>query len=798
MTMKLIELFSVLVLFALRSDAQESQLNVNGFKLGFLLDPKISREFEVQKMFRYGVLQFLKSSKSVDIREDAIHVDMGNGFDAANSMCTLISSGVVGVIGMHTSNTVDVVSSISNTFNVPYLTTSMPTNTSIKNGGYQIYFKPPYLEAVFDLVRHYGWKRATYFYSTYEGQERMQQFIDMLMQSNPRFTLNSKRVESPEDAVDVIKGNIRAHENVLLDLPAAHSETFLNSLHQVEAALLADAAYVTSFVLEDMSNKIPNLAAERLSCTSEPTVPWTLGFYIVDAFKKVNTPGLFTGNISFDQFGRRKNYELYIIESHRSNGQRKEIGTWSLKAGVTTYQQRKNALIEKDRIEISNKTRIVTSILIEPFFMLKKGDNLTGNDRYEGYCVDLTKLIAGLVGFDFVFKLVEDRKFGSKDENGRWDGMIGELLRREADLAVAPITVTSERENVVHFSKPFMSVTTSVLAKRFYVDYLNIFQFYKVFSYEVWGSIVLALLGASVMLWLVSKVASYKNFDDGRKTDAENFTLCNSIWYLLGCSMMCSVNLVPKTLSGRIASAVWWLFVLLILSSYISVLFSFFNVQRGRKFLTSSDLSNQTSTVPVYERMWSFMKSTEPSVFVRSSQEGVARVRRENGKYAFITESTTIQYVNQQPPCDTMQLEGNFGKKSYGVAMPVGSDLRERITLAVLELAEAQSLAKLERLWWHDKGKCSSSPPPGRREIFPKKIKMQNIKFAVVILMAGIVVALFITFFHLVYKACLKAKQNKTKFSDEICVTVRSFYTGKMDAQSANLRPPSNAPLEMK
>jgi len=70
------------------------------------------------------------------------------------------------------------------------------------------------------------------------------------------------------------------------------------------------------------------------------------------------------------------------------------------------------------------------------------------------------------------------------------------------------------------------------------------------------------------------------------------------------------------------------------------------------------------------------MSTTEPKVFVRSNEEGVARVRAENGKYAFLAESTTIDYMNQSPPCDTMKVGGNLDSKGYGVATPLGSDLR--------------------------------------------------------------------------------------------------------------------------
>ena len=55
---------------------------------------------------------------------------------------------------------------------------------------------------------------------------------------------------------------------------------------------------------------------------------------------------------------------------------------------------------------------------------------LRGNDRYEGYCADLAKLIAKHVGFSYEIREVVDGKFGTKDDNNVWNGIVGELVRR--------------------------------------------------------------------------------------------------------------------------------------------------------------------------------------------------------------------------------------------------------------------------------------------------------------------------------------------------------------------------------
>ena len=84
----------------------------------------------------------------------------------------------------------------------------------------------------------------------------------------------------------------------------------------------------------------------------------------------------------------------------------------------------------------------------------------------------------------------------------------------------------------------------------------------------------------------------------------------------------------------------------------------------------------QSSTIAVYERMWAFMSSATPAVWASSNLHGVARVRESNGRYAFLTESTTNDYVNNRKPCDTMKVGNNLDSKGYGIGTPIGSDLR--------------------------------------------------------------------------------------------------------------------------
>lgn len=100
-------------------------------------------------------------------------------------------------------------------------------------------------------------------------------------------------------------------------------------------------------------------------------------------------------------------------------------------------------------------------------------------------------------------------------------------------------------------------------------------------------------------------------------------------------------------------------------------------------------------------------------------------------------ESSVNEYQNEREPCNTMKVGNNLDSKGYGVATPIGSDLkyvfysipysfntndsqnREAINLAILQLREEGYLEELKKKWWYDKSQCSKqSDKSGSKVIF--------------------------------------------------------------------------------
>lgn len=56
-------------------------------------------------------------------------------------------------------------------------------------------------------------------------------------------------------------------------------------------------------------------------------------------------------------------------------------------------------------------------------------ENLVGNDRFEGFGIDLIKKLAEMEGFNYTFTVREDKANGVYDPDlKKWTGMIGDLL----------------------------------------------------------------------------------------------------------------------------------------------------------------------------------------------------------------------------------------------------------------------------------------------------------------------------------------------------------------------------------
>ena len=77
---------------------------------------------------------------------------------------------------------------------------------------------------------------------------------------------------------------------------------------------------------------------------------------------------------------------------------------------------------------------------------------------------------------------------------------------QEADLAIAPLTLTAAREKAVGMTKPFMQTGISILLRKDISEGAGFFDFLTPFTAETWVGILIAYLGTAACIFIVARL----------------------------------------------------------------------------------------------------------------------------------------------------------------------------------------------------------------------------------------------------------------------------------------------------
>ncbi|XP_045075329.1 glutamate receptor ionotropic, kainate 3-like, partial [Coregonus clupeaformis] len=568
-------------------------------------------------------------------------------------------------------------------------------------------------------------------------------------------------------------------------IPPKPDSGLLEGIMTTDAALTYDAVHIVSISYQHA----PQMTVNSLQCHRHK--PWRFGGRFMNFIKESHWEGL-TGRLSFNRTsGLRTDFDLDII-SLKEEGLEK-VGEVECVRGlnITEVPKRKGVNITDS---LANRSLVITTILEEPYVMLKKSDKaLVANDRFEGFCIDLLKELASILGFTYEIRLVPDGRYGSQDDKGQWNGMIKELMEHRADLAVAPLTITYLREKVVDFSKPFMSMGISILYRKPNTTNNGFFSFLNPMTPDIWVYILLAYLGVSCVLFVIARFSPYEWYDahpcnPGSDVVENNFTLLNSFWFGVGSLMQQGSELMPKALSTRIIGGIWWFFTLIIISSYTANLAAFLTVERMVSPVDSADdIAKQTkieygvvkdgatmsffkkSKVSTFEKMWAFMSSKQSTSLVKSIEDGIQRVLKSD--YALLMESTTIDYITRQN-CNLTQVGGIIDSKGYGIGTPMGSPYRDKVTIAILNILEDGRLHMLKEKWW-----SSSSCLDEEHRESAGPMGIQNLGGIFIVLASGLVLSVFVAIAEFIYKLRKTAKREQRSFCSAMVDEIRQSFT---------------------
>lgn len=96
----------------------------------------------------------------------------------------------------------------------------------------------------------------------------------------------------------------------------------------------------------------------------------------------------------------------------------------------------------------TKNTKSDTELLLSRVDMAQAHRNGSYYQCCSGFCVDLLQKFSEELGFTYELVRVEDGKWGT-NQNGKWNGLIADLVNRKTDMVLTSLTINAEREAVV-------------------------------------------------------------------------------------------------------------------------------------------------------------------------------------------------------------------------------------------------------------------------------------------------------------------------------------------------------------
>ncbi|KAK7886322.1 hypothetical protein WMY93_025943 [Mugilogobius chulae] len=370
----------------------------------------------------------------------------------------------------------------------------------------------------------------------------------------------------------------------------------------------------------------------------------------------------------------------------------------------------------------------------------------------KGFCIDILKRLAKIVGFTYDLYLVTNGKHGKKID-GVWNGMIGEVVYKRADMAIgSPDYQRGETGISVMVSRSNGTVSPSA--------------FLEPYSPAVWVMMfVMCLTVVAVTVFIFeffSPVGYNRSLQTGKKTGGSTFTIGKSVWLLWAIVFNNSVPVEnPRGTTSKIMVLIWAFFAVIFLASYTANLAAF--MIQEEYIDTVSGLSDKKFQHP--EEQYPPLKfgtvpngSTEKNIrsnypdmhqyMGKYNQRGVedAIVNLKTGKLdAFIYDAAVLNYMARKDEgCKVMTI--GSGRFLPPQATLVGDD----------------EIEMLERLWLS--GICHND----KIEVMSSKLDIDNMAGVFYMLLVAMGLSLLVfAWEHLVYwklRHCIATNSGKLDF----------------------------------
>lgn len=301
-----------------------------------------------------------------------------------------------------------------------------------------------------------------------------------------------------------------------------------------------------------------------------------------------------------------------------------------------------------------------------PPFAIKQEDG-----SWQGLSIELWRRIAQRLGLEYRI-----REMGLKE-------MLDAVQRHDVDAAVAALTITSEREERLDFTHPFLSTGLGIaVPHNAGGGWLAVTQrFFSLNFLKVITALLGTLLLIGVLVWLFERRRNSQF--GGSPTQGIGSGLW---WSAVTMTTVGYGDKSPQTLGGRVVALVWMFASIIIISSFTAAIATALTIGAlGGKVQGKDDLARARIATVADSTSAQYLSQGKLDYRTTADLQSALDELTKGKVDAVVYDAPILRYQVRQFYDDRLSvLPGSFARQDYGIALPSASPRREAINQALL------------------------------------------------------------------------------------------------------------------
>ncbi len=318
--------------------------------------------------------------------------------------------------------------------------------------------------------------------------------------------------------------------------------------------------------------------------------------------------------------------------------------------------------------------------------------SFTHNEKPTGFSVELWEAIAQEAQLNYQW--VEHQQFAD---------MIDATISRHNDLAIANISITSEREIKGDFSHPiFQSGMAIAVQAKAQPSYLSI----------IWESgVMLFLLGAFAILLIIAHILwFFERHVESARHDYFRDDYIGGVWDAFWWAFIIMTmggfeKEVPHKIISRILAMLWIIISLFFISAITAQMTTALTVAELKTDIENyQDLKGKRVGVTANSSHETFLKNNGIATIEYSSLNQMYQDLKQNKLDAIVADYPVLSYYTHNKGAGWMSIAGEiFNPDAFGIFFPENSPLLEQVNTALLKLKEKGIYDKIKTKYFGTK-----------------------------------------------------------------------------------------------